>query len=47
VVENVGYRQLNDFWRFLAFIDLALRRHAWGAQRRCGIGYTVSGGEEA
>jgi cellulose synthase/poly-beta-1,6-N-acetylglucosamine synthase-like glycosyltransferase len=47
VVENVGYRQLNDFWRVLAFVDLALRRQAWGAQRRRGIGYTVGGGEEA
>jgi cellulose synthase/poly-beta-1,6-N-acetylglucosamine synthase-like glycosyltransferase len=41
VFENVGYRQLNDFWRVLAFVDLARRRHAWGAQRRRGIGYAV------
>jgi cellulose synthase/poly-beta-1,6-N-acetylglucosamine synthase-like glycosyltransferase len=42
VVENLGYRQLNDLWRVLAFVDLALRRHAWGAQRRRGIGRAVA-----
>jgi cellulose synthase/poly-beta-1,6-N-acetylglucosamine synthase-like glycosyltransferase len=39
VLENVGYRQINDLWRVLAFIDLARRRHSWGTQRRRGIGY--------
>jgi cellulose synthase/poly-beta-1,6-N-acetylglucosamine synthase-like glycosyltransferase len=38
IVENLGYRQLNDLWRNLAFVDLARRRKAWGAQRRRGIG---------
>jgi hypothetical protein len=41
-LENVGYRQLNDLWRVIAFIDLARRRHAWGAQRRRGIGRAVA-----
>jgi cellulose synthase/poly-beta-1,6-N-acetylglucosamine synthase-like glycosyltransferase len=38
VLENLGYRQLNDVWRALAFVDLARRRTAWGEQRRRGIG---------
>jgi cellulose synthase/poly-beta-1,6-N-acetylglucosamine synthase-like glycosyltransferase len=42
VVENFGYRQLNDVWRGLAFLDLARRRKAWGAQRRRGIGRAVT-----
>jgi len=42
VAENVGYRQLNDLWRALAFVDLARRRHAWGDQRRRGIGRAVA-----
>jgi cellulose synthase/poly-beta-1,6-N-acetylglucosamine synthase-like glycosyltransferase len=38
VFESLGYRQLNDLWRTLAFVDLARRRTTWGAQRRRGIG---------
>ena len=38
VVENLGYRQLNDLWRTLAFVDLARRKKGWGAQKRRGIG---------
>ena len=41
VVENLGYRQLNDVWRTWAFVDLARRTTAWGAQRRRGIGQTT------
>jgi cellulose synthase/poly-beta-1,6-N-acetylglucosamine synthase-like glycosyltransferase len=38
VLENIGYRQLNDAWRMLAFVDLARRKRGWGAQVRRGIG---------
>ena len=38
VVENIGYRQLNDLWRTIAFVDLMRRRRTWGEQRRRGIG---------
>ena len=38
IIENVGYRQLNDFWRALALVDLLRRKQGWGAQRRLGIG---------
>jgi cellulose synthase/poly-beta-1,6-N-acetylglucosamine synthase-like glycosyltransferase len=38
VLENLGYRQLNDLWRMMAFIDLARRKQGWGAQKRRGIG---------
>jgi cellulose synthase/poly-beta-1,6-N-acetylglucosamine synthase-like glycosyltransferase len=38
VLENLGYRQLNDLWRVLALVDLARRKQGWGAQRRRGIG---------
>jgi len=37
VVENLGYRQLVAFWRFLAFIDLARRRSGWGEMQRKGF----------
>ena len=40
VFENIGYRQLNDYWRLIAFVDLARRRRSWGAQQRRGIGYS-------
>ncbi len=38
MIENLGYRQLNDLWRVLALLDLARRKQGWGAQRRRGIG---------
>lgn len=41
VIDNLGYRQLNDVWRLLAFVDLARRQRAWGTQRRRGIGYAT------
>lgn len=41
VVENFGYRQLNDIWRIVAFIDLLRRKSAWGAHVRRGIGRTA------
>jgi cellulose synthase/poly-beta-1,6-N-acetylglucosamine synthase-like glycosyltransferase len=37
VVENLGYRQLVAFWRFLAFFDLARRKEGWGEMRRKGF----------
>jgi cellulose synthase/poly-beta-1,6-N-acetylglucosamine synthase-like glycosyltransferase len=42
IVENVGYRQLNDLWRLFAFVELARRKHTWGVQRRRGIGRAVA-----
>ncbi len=38
IFENLGYRQLNDLWRVLAFVDLGRRKQGWGAQKRRGIG---------
>ena len=38
LLENLGYRQINDLWRMLAFVDLARRKQGWGAQKRRGIG---------
>ena len=29
LVENLGYRQLNDLWRMIAFVDLARRKQGW------------------
>lgn len=43
VVENVGYRQLADLWRLLAFVDIARRRRAWGEMGRRGLGNTPAG----
>ena len=36
-VENLGYRQIVAFWRFLAFIDLARGRKDWGEMSRRGF----------
>jgi PAS domain S-box-containing protein len=44
ILENLGYRQLNDFWRLQAFVDLARRRHAWGEMKRRGLGATPAAG---
>lgn len=37
IVENLGYRQLVAFWRFLAFFDLARRKEGWGEMTRKGF----------
>jgi cellulose synthase/poly-beta-1,6-N-acetylglucosamine synthase-like glycosyltransferase len=37
LVENLGYRQLVAFWRFLGFVDLARGRKDWGEMRRRGF----------
>jgi cellulose synthase/poly-beta-1,6-N-acetylglucosamine synthase-like glycosyltransferase len=42
ILENLGYRQLNDLWRAMAFVDLARRTKSWGAQKRRGIGQTAA-----
>jgi cellulose synthase/poly-beta-1,6-N-acetylglucosamine synthase-like glycosyltransferase len=42
VVENVGYRQLNGYWRLLGLVDAARRKQGWGAQRRRGLGRQLS-----
>jgi cellulose synthase/poly-beta-1,6-N-acetylglucosamine synthase-like glycosyltransferase len=47
VVENVGYRQLTDLWRLLAFVDIARRRRAWGEMGRRGLGATADGAAPA
>ena len=36
-VENVGYRQIVAFWRFLGFFDLIRGRRDWGEMRRKGF----------
>lgn len=38
VLENFGYRQLNDIWRAIALVDLIRGKQGWGAQVRRGIG---------
>lgn len=37
LVENIGYRQLLAFWRFVAFFDLARGRNDWGEMNRKGF----------
>jgi cellulose synthase/poly-beta-1,6-N-acetylglucosamine synthase-like glycosyltransferase len=44
LLENLGYRQLTDFWRLQAFVDIARRRHQWGEMRRRGLGYSPAAG---
>lgn len=41
VWENVGYRQLNDFWRLQAFVDLAGGGRHWGDMQRRGLGNSL------
>ena len=45
VLENLGYRQLNDIWRVIALVDLARNKQGWGAQQRRGIGNLAAGSE--
>ena len=40
VLENLGYRQLNDAWRLRAFVDIARGGNRWGAMERRGLGVT-------
>ena len=37
VLENIGYRQITDFFRLLAFADLARGQRQWGEMRRRGL----------
>jgi cellulose synthase/poly-beta-1,6-N-acetylglucosamine synthase-like glycosyltransferase len=41
VFENLGYRQLNDLWRVLAYVDLIRRKRGWGEMTRKGLGAPV------
>jgi cellulose synthase/poly-beta-1,6-N-acetylglucosamine synthase-like glycosyltransferase len=36
-IENLGYRQLTDVWRGVAFWDLLRRRRSWGDMPRRGF----------
>jgi cellulose synthase/poly-beta-1,6-N-acetylglucosamine synthase-like glycosyltransferase len=36
VVENLGFRQLQNVWRLRAYVDLARGRKEWGTQQRKG-----------
>ena len=36
--ENVGYRQINALWRFMAYIDLIRKREGWGDMQKRGLG---------
>jgi len=36
--ENVGYRQINAFWRFVAYFDLMRGRSGWGDMQKKGLG---------
>jgi len=38
VVENFGYRQINDVWRLIGLIDAIQRRAGWGEMTRRGLG---------
>jgi len=36
--ENIGYRQIHAFWRFVAFFDLLTKRTGWGDMQKRGLG---------
>jgi len=38
VLENFGYRQLNDVWRLQALVDVARGGKGWGEMQRRGLG---------
>jgi cellulose synthase/poly-beta-1,6-N-acetylglucosamine synthase-like glycosyltransferase len=40
VLENFGYRQLNDWWRLRGLVDVARRRRDWGEMKRRGLGHS-------
>jgi cellulose synthase/poly-beta-1,6-N-acetylglucosamine synthase-like glycosyltransferase len=37
-IENLGYRQINTWWRTLAFLDYRRGNQAWGDMERRGVG---------
>jgi cellulose synthase/poly-beta-1,6-N-acetylglucosamine synthase-like glycosyltransferase len=37
VLENLGYRQLNELWRLLAMVEIVRGRRDWGLHRRRGF----------
>jgi hypothetical protein len=37
LLEGLGYRQLNDVWRAIAYLDIARGKKTWGAQQRRGF----------
>jgi hypothetical protein len=41
VVEAIGYRQINSFWRCQAMVDLARGRKDWGTMPRRGLERTT------
>ena len=38
VLDNLGYRQVTDFYRLLGTVDLVRRTGGWGEMKRRGIG---------
>lgn len=40
-IENLGYRQMLAFWRFVAFFDLARGHREWGKMERSGFTTTA------
>lgn len=43
IMENVGYRQVNAWWRTKAFVTVFTRRQSWGAISRKGYGEEMAG----
>ena len=37
VVENLGYRQLNELWRLAVMVEIVRGKRDWGARRRRGF----------
>ncbi|MBW3618534.1 MAG: glycosyltransferase family 2 protein [Proteobacteria bacterium] len=42
VLENFGYRQLNNFWRLQGTWQFLRKSHSWGAMTRKGFGVTTA-----
>ncbi len=44
IIENVGYRQINAWWRTKAYFTYFTRKRTWGAMERTGYGEAVPAG---
>ena len=37
IIDNLGYRQINNFWRIRGFWQYLTGQKAWGQMRRTGF----------
>ncbi len=47
LIDNLGYRQLSNFWRLLGLVDFLRGRRDWGVMTRKGLNRSRGVGQEA